>query len=300
VGLEADHRRALAERDRQRKNVEAAVGQLEVASAELVRRVRLDPRVVVAPVEPPEAVIRLVADGCPLDDLIVTGLRNRPELAEARALVDATLVRLKQARLRPLIPSVAMAVLGRRLRRRRQRLLRRFQRPQRHRREPLLGGAEPRPGRPGDRPPAGLPAADGDPRTDEDPGPRGIGSRPRRQGTDRHRAPTPRSRSRRSRSSRLPLAQLHQHPPGCRPARSNPDHRGAPADPGPRPGAPTTSTPSCPTTARSSDFSMPWVSRRCSHPTRDAHHRHRTGGPHELLSTWPGFAFIEAHPYNGI
>jgi len=112
AGLEADHRRALTEQDRQRKNVEAAVGQLEVASAELVRRVRLDPRVVVAPVEPPEAVIRLVADDCPLDDLIATGLRSRPELAEARALVDATLMRLKQARLRPLIPSLALRYSG--------------------------------------------------------------------------------------------------------------------------------------------------------------------------------------------
>jgi outer membrane protein TolC len=53
AGLEADALRSLVERDRQRKNVEAAVGQLEVASAELVRRVRLDPRIVVAPVEPP-------------------------------------------------------------------------------------------------------------------------------------------------------------------------------------------------------------------------------------------------------
>ena len=35
----------------------------------------------------PRAVLRLVADGCPLDDLIATGLRNRPELAEAQALV---------------------------------------------------------------------------------------------------------------------------------------------------------------------------------------------------------------------
>ncbi len=112
AGLEADHRRILAERERQRRNVEAAVGQLEVASAELVRRVRIDPRVVVSPVEPPEAVIRLVVDDCPLDDLIATGLRHRPELAEARETVEATLVRLKQARLRPLIPSLALQYSG--------------------------------------------------------------------------------------------------------------------------------------------------------------------------------------------
>jgi outer membrane protein TolC len=112
TGLEADHRRALAERDRQRRAVEAAVGELESASAELVRRVRLDPRVVVAPVEPPETVIHLVADGRTLDDLITAGLRNRPELAEGQALVQATLTRLKQAKLRPLIPSLALRYSG--------------------------------------------------------------------------------------------------------------------------------------------------------------------------------------------
>ena len=112
AGLEADHRRILAERERQRRNVEAAVGQLEVSSAELVRRVRIDPRVVVSPVEPPEAAIRLVGDDCPLDELIATGLRNRPELAEAQETVQATLIRLKQAKLRPLIPSLALQYAG--------------------------------------------------------------------------------------------------------------------------------------------------------------------------------------------
>jgi outer membrane protein TolC len=112
AGLESDHRRALTERERQRRAVEAAVGELELASAELVRRVRLDPRVVVAPVEPPEAVIRLIGDVYPLDDLITTGLTHRPELAQAQALVQVTLSRLKQAKLRPFIPSLALRYSG--------------------------------------------------------------------------------------------------------------------------------------------------------------------------------------------
>ena len=111
-GLEADHRRSLTERDRQRRNVEAAVGDLEVASADLIRRTRLDPRLVVAPVEPPETALRLVPENCPIDDLIVTGLSARPELAEAQALVQATLSRLRQARLRPFIPSLALRYSG--------------------------------------------------------------------------------------------------------------------------------------------------------------------------------------------
>ncbi len=106
AGLEADYRRSLTELEIQRQNLEEAAGQLRAASAEVVRRTRLDPRILVAPVEPPETVIRMVDRGAPLDDLIVTGLTNRPELAEAQALVQATLYRLKQARVRPFVPSL--------------------------------------------------------------------------------------------------------------------------------------------------------------------------------------------------
>ena len=112
AGLDADYRRAVTERDRQKKNVELAVGDLEVASADLIRRIRLDPRIVVAPVEPPESVLRIVPDSCSIDELITTGLRSRPELAEAQALVQATLTRLKQAKLRPFIPSLALRYSG--------------------------------------------------------------------------------------------------------------------------------------------------------------------------------------------
>lgn len=66
----------------------------------------------VAPVEPAEAIIHFVPDDAPLDDLIVQGLRRRPELAAAQELVQATLLRLKQARLRPLIPSLAFSYAG--------------------------------------------------------------------------------------------------------------------------------------------------------------------------------------------
>src|SRR5262249_44502780 len=68
--------------------------------------------VVVAPIEPPETELHLIPDDCCVDDLIPTALRNRPELAEAHALVEGTLVRLRQARLRPLIPSLAFRFSG--------------------------------------------------------------------------------------------------------------------------------------------------------------------------------------------
>jgi len=50
----------------------------------------------------------MIDRGAPLDDLIVTGLRNRPELSEAKALVNATIARWKEARLRPFVPSLVI------------------------------------------------------------------------------------------------------------------------------------------------------------------------------------------------
>jgi len=111
-GMEADHRRALTELKHRRKEIELASGQLLVASANLVRVLVLNPRVVVAPVEPAETIIRLIPDEVPLDDLIVQGLQHRPELANAQELVQAALYRWKQAKLRPFVPSLAVSYAG--------------------------------------------------------------------------------------------------------------------------------------------------------------------------------------------
>jgi outer membrane protein TolC len=110
--LEADHHRALTELRRRRKNIRTASGRVKVASTNLVRPVVLDPRLVLVPVEPAEAVVRLVPDAIPLDDLVVRGLQHRPELAQVQEQVQATLLRFKQARLRPFIPSIAVSYAG--------------------------------------------------------------------------------------------------------------------------------------------------------------------------------------------
>jgi outer membrane protein TolC len=111
-GLEADHSRALTELRHRQKEIHLASGQLVVASANLVRLLVLDPQVLFAPAEPAECIIRLIPDDVPLEDLIVQGLRNRPELANAQELVEAALVRWKQAKLRPFVPSVAVTYGG--------------------------------------------------------------------------------------------------------------------------------------------------------------------------------------------
>jgi hypothetical protein len=70
--------------------------------------VRLDPAAQVEPVEPPQLRVQLVDVSRPVDDLIVMGLTNRPELASRQAQVQATLAALRQERLRPLVPSVLL------------------------------------------------------------------------------------------------------------------------------------------------------------------------------------------------
>ena len=111
-GLEADHRRALTEVKRRRRDSQLASGQLLVASANLIRILVLDPKVIISAVEPPECIIHLIPDEVPLDDLVLKGLENRPELANAQALVQAAAIRRQQARLRPFIPSVFMTYAG--------------------------------------------------------------------------------------------------------------------------------------------------------------------------------------------
>lgn len=112
LGLEADHRRALTEVKHRRRDAQLASGQVLVSSANLIRLLVLDPKVVMVPVEPPECIVHLIPDDIPLDDLVIQGLQHRPELASAQALVAAAVARRKQALMRPFIPSVFMTYAG--------------------------------------------------------------------------------------------------------------------------------------------------------------------------------------------
>src|SRR5262249_22856944 len=69
---------------------------------------RLNPAALVIPQEPPQLEVTLVSPQDAVDGLIPIGLLNRPELASQQALVQATIDRLKQERMRPLIPSLVL------------------------------------------------------------------------------------------------------------------------------------------------------------------------------------------------
>jgi outer membrane protein TolC len=104
--LEAD--RAEAELARRQEAELLAQERWQVASADLVRVLRLDPSAQVEPLEPPQLRVDLIDLHQPVDDLIPIALTNRPELASQQAQVQATLTLLKQEKLRPLIPSVLL------------------------------------------------------------------------------------------------------------------------------------------------------------------------------------------------
>jgi outer membrane protein TolC len=97
--------RARTEAARRHQFVESARERWRTARAELVRLLRLEAGSLVEPIEPPDLKVTVVPFQ-PVDDLIALALTYRPELSARQALVQATLARLKQERLRPLMPSI--------------------------------------------------------------------------------------------------------------------------------------------------------------------------------------------------
>jgi len=100
--------RAEAELARRQESELLARERWKVASAELLRVLRMDASAQVEPVEPPQLRLELIDLTKPVDDLISIGLTHRPELASQQAQVQATLALLKQERWRPLLPSILL------------------------------------------------------------------------------------------------------------------------------------------------------------------------------------------------
>ena len=88
------------------ENAVKARNEWRVASAELARLLRLNPVAQIVPVEPPHLAMMLISPSREVDGLVAVGLTNRPELGSSQAIVQATLAKLKQEKMRPLIPSI--------------------------------------------------------------------------------------------------------------------------------------------------------------------------------------------------
>lgn len=100
--------RAKTEAARRRLAVESAHERWQIASADLTRLLRLEPGTLVEPAEEPALVIELMDPSSSVADLIPLALTHRPELAADQALIQAALARLRQEKIRPLLPNLAV------------------------------------------------------------------------------------------------------------------------------------------------------------------------------------------------
>ena len=98
--------RARAQLHRFEQDERIARERWEVASAELVRILRLDPTAVVEPAEPPHLQVTLIPPEEPTERLLTVAINARPELAAYRNLTAAAEERWREERYRPFIPSV--------------------------------------------------------------------------------------------------------------------------------------------------------------------------------------------------
>ncbi len=104
--------RAKTEAARRRLAVESAHERWQIASADLTRLLRLEPGTLVEPSEEPALVIELMDPSSSVADLIPLALTHRPELAADQALIQAALARLRQEKVRPLLPNLAVRGVG--------------------------------------------------------------------------------------------------------------------------------------------------------------------------------------------
>jgi outer membrane protein TolC len=100
----ADNKRARTEVDLRRQERFRLEAGVPIASARLAQLLLLEPTVQLRPADPAIVPIALVPVEAPLNELVAAGLMNRPELAESRSLVAASLARWRQARAGPLLP----------------------------------------------------------------------------------------------------------------------------------------------------------------------------------------------------
>lgn len=108
----ADINRALAELDQRRDDRFQLEGTAAVASARLVRLLLLSPNIVLRPTEARVAPIQLVRNVGDPSSLIAVAVANRPEIQQNQALAAAAATRLREARIGPFLPHLAVTYGG--------------------------------------------------------------------------------------------------------------------------------------------------------------------------------------------
>jgi len=107
-GLRSDANRSRTELAIRRNDVGRAEESVRVAAARLAQLLRLDPTLVLRPLEPAIVPVDLVNADAPARELIADGLAHRPELSASRSLVAEAQERLRRELYAPLVPSVIL------------------------------------------------------------------------------------------------------------------------------------------------------------------------------------------------
>lgn len=108
----ADVARAKTELSQRQRERIALNAKVQVVSARLVELIYLPPRTTLRPVEAALVPLTMVPEQVPLGELIVHGLRNRPELAEHRAFIEASLEKWRSAKVAPWVPELRLLYNG--------------------------------------------------------------------------------------------------------------------------------------------------------------------------------------------
>jgi len=111
-GRKADADRAATELARREADIQAAEGQILVASAALCRELNLDPSARLHPTDAFVVPQPIVPDPQPLGELIAIGLLRRPELGERRAALRAALLALEGSKVLPFSPTILVGFSG--------------------------------------------------------------------------------------------------------------------------------------------------------------------------------------------
>lgn len=111
-GLQADANRAGAELASRRRDALRAEEAVVTASAELARILRLDPTVRLVPIKIQPVSVELVDGSADIHELIAQAQALRPELSQANAQLMETCTRIRQEKLRPVLPHVYTGFSG--------------------------------------------------------------------------------------------------------------------------------------------------------------------------------------------
>ncbi len=109
LGSPAEVYRAKTEEAQWIVKVKEAERKVIVSTTSLAEILQLDPAVQLLPAEVQLVPVTIVDENLSVQELIMIGLAERPEMAEYRALAESRLIRFRQERARPFLPYLQLA-----------------------------------------------------------------------------------------------------------------------------------------------------------------------------------------------